>query len=91
MHHFTQFVTTKFSSDSFPVFCQVVLPERFRGRGNDKAQQSAIKLVELGPRLTMELFKVEAGMCEGDILYHKFESKSEEDAMKTKQKVDASD
>lgn len=34
--------------------------------------RSAIKLVELGPRLTLELFKVERGFHEGDVLYHKY-------------------
>ncbi len=39
---------------------QVVLPQRMRGRGNHESQKSAVKLSELGPRLTLRLFKVEA-------------------------------
>lgn len=68
---------------------KVVLPERFLGKGNGKSQQSAIKLVELGPRVTLELYKVERGLCEGDVLYHKFESKSAEEAADLKKKKDA--
>ena len=66
---------------------RVVLPDKFVGRGNAKAQQSSIKLSEVGPRLTLELFKVERGLCEGDVLYHKYESKTSEEAAALKQKV----
>jgi ribosome biogenesis protein SSF1/2 len=48
----------------------VVLPERFRGRGNLKSQKSAIRLTELGPRLALRLMKVERGFLEGDVIYH---------------------
>lgn len=63
------------------------LSERFVGKGNGPSQQSAMKLIELGPRMNLELFKVENGMCEGDVLYHKFESKSQEEILKTKERV----
>ncbi len=66
---------------------QVVLPDKFGGKGNEKSQKSAIKLIEIGPRMTLELFKVESGLCEGDILYHKFETKSAAEALRIKQKV----
>lgn len=55
---------------------KVELAERYVGSGNGASQQSAMKLVELGPRMGLELFKVERGMCEGDVLYHKFETKT---------------
>ncbi len=51
---------------------QVVLPERFRGRGNLQSQKSAIRLAELGPRLTLRLMKVERGFMEGDVIYHHY-------------------
>ena len=51
-------------------------------------QQSAVKLSEIGPRMTLELFKVEKDVCEGDILYHKFVTKSEEAARQTKQRLE---
>ena len=50
----------------------VTLPQDLRGNRNVKAGRSAIRLVELGPRLTMELLKIEEGVCEGEVLYHSF-------------------
>ncbi|KAH8046969.1 hypothetical protein JL722_13304 [Aureococcus anophagefferens] len=43
-----------------------------RGRSSVKHRESAIKLAELGPRLTMKLYKVQRGVCDGDVLYHAF-------------------
>lgn len=57
------------------------------GQGNAKTQQSAMKLSELGPRMTLSLFKVEKGLGEGDILYHKYEEKSTEADLASKKKV----
>ncbi|XP_072104235.1 uncharacterized protein [Mobula birostris] len=55
------------------------LPQPYAGRGNIKAQQSAIRLTEIGPRLTLELVKIEEGMCGGEVMYHSFVEKSEEE------------
>jgi ribosome biogenesis protein SSF1/2 len=57
------------------------------GKGNIKAQQSAMKLIELGPRLTLEIFKVEQGVNEGDVLYHKFVQKTPAEAAQIKARV----
>lgn len=43
------------------------------------AQKRAIKLVELGPRLKLELRKIEEGMVEGKVLYHRYIKKSEQE------------
>jgi len=67
---------------------KVVLADRYLGRGNAKTQQSAMKLSELGPRVTMELFKVEQGLSEGDILYHKYEHKTAAEAAKLKARAE---
>ena len=67
---------------------KVVLPDRFIGKGNAKSQQSAMKLSELGPRITMELFKVEKGLSEGDIMYHKYEQKTASEAAALKAKAE---
>ena len=45
---------------------------KFGGRGNVAKRESKIKLVELGPRLRLRLYKVERGVCAGDVLYHAF-------------------
>mmetsp|Transcript_1366 Transcript_1366/g.2866 ORF Transcript_1366/g.2866 Transcript_1366/m.2866 type:complete len:421 (+) Transcript_1366:31-1293(+) len=67
---------------------RVTLPDRFIGKGNIKAQQSAMKLTELGPRLTLEIFKVEQGVNEGDVLYHKFVQKTPAEAAAIKAKIE---
>lgn len=45
--------------------------------GNRQNQNSAIKLKELGPRLTLQLVKIEDGVCDGATIYHKFVQKTE--------------
>jgi len=65
---------------------QVVLPDRFVGRGNVASQRSALKLVELGPRLDLHLIKVEKGLSGGDVLYHAFESRTPEEAAELKKR-----
>ena len=35
-------------------------------------QQRAIRLTEIGPRLRLELVKIEEGMCDGKVLYHRY-------------------
>ena len=39
---------------------------------SEKSQQSALRLREVGPRLTLSLIKIEEGINEGRVLYHKF-------------------
>lgn len=46
-----------------------------------------MKLTELGPRLSLSLYKVEQGVSEGDVLYHKYIAKSPEEAAATKARV----
>lgn len=42
------------------------------GRGQLAAGQSAVKLQEVGPRLSLKLHKVEEGLCTGTVMYHQF-------------------
>lgn len=42
------------------------------GRGNRAAHQSAVQLHELGPRLTLELVKVEEGLLSGAVMFHQY-------------------
>ena len=65
---------------------EVTLPDRFAGRGNNKSQKSALKLVEIGPRMSMELIKVEKGLGGGDVLYHALVNKTPEEAAALKAK-----
>ncbi|XP_068434500.1 suppressor of SWI4 1 homolog [Clinocottus analis] len=55
------------------------LPQVYSGRGNMASQQSAVRLTEIGPRMTLQLSKIEEGMGEGNILYHTTVTKTEEE------------
>jgi ribosome biogenesis protein SSF1/2 len=66
----------------------VTLPQDYKGRGARKSQQCAIKLIELGPRLELELLKIEEGVCEGDVIYHKYVTKTPEEVAELKQRAE---
>lgn len=55
------------------------LPQKYSGRGNMPSQQSAVRLTEIGPRMTLQLVKIQEGMGDGNILYHSMVSKTEEE------------
>ncbi|KAK7940480.1 hypothetical protein WMY93_003806 [Mugilogobius chulae] len=55
------------------------LPQAYSGRGNMASQQSAVRLTEIGPRMTLKLSKIEEGMGGGNILYHSIITKTEEE------------
>lgn len=66
----------------------VVLSEKYTGRGNNRSQKSALKLVEIGPRLRMKLVKVERGIGGGDVMYHAFIKKTVSEVKAQKKKVE---
>ncbi|KAF3700032.1 Suppressor of SWI4 1 -like protein [Channa argus] len=55
------------------------LPQVYSGRGNMASQQSAVRLTEIGPRMTLQLMKIQEGMGEGNVVYHAVISKTEEE------------
>ncbi|EGV96213.1 Suppressor of SWI4 1-like [Cricetulus griseus] len=55
------------------------LPQAVAGRGNMQAQQSAIRLTEIGPRMTLQLIKIQEGVGNGNVLFHSFVHKTEEE------------
>uniref|UniRef100_A0A674H1H6 Suppressor of SWI4 1 homolog n=1 Tax=Taeniopygia guttata TaxID=59729 RepID=A0A674H1H6_TAEGU len=55
------------------------LAQNCAGRGNSAAQQSAVRLTEIGPRLTLQLLKVEEGLGQGNVLYHGLAPKGEQE------------
>lgn len=57
----------------------VVLPQTLKSRGNIENNKSAVKLHEIGPRLTFELTKIEDGLFNGEVLYHRRVIKTEEE------------
>jgi ribosome biogenesis protein SSF1/2 len=76
------------ASDSEPEdeTSHVVLSQRYAGRGNVKSQKSALKLVEMGPRLSLSLVKVERGLGGGDVMYHAHVTKTAEEVRELKAK-----
>jgi ribosome biogenesis protein SSF1/2 len=48
---------------------------------------SRVILQEVGPRMELELMKVEEGMCEGRVLYHAYVHKTEAEVMELEQKT----
>ncbi len=58
---------------------RVTLPQGVSARGALPQQQSAIRLVELGPRLTMKLIKIEDGLFDGEVLHHSLVEKTDEE------------
>ncbi|XP_075822803.1 suppressor of SWI4 1 homolog isoform X2 [Microtus pennsylvanicus] len=53
------------------------LPQAVAGRGNMQAQQSAVRLTEIGPRMTLQLIKIQEGVGNGNVLFHSFVHKTE--------------
>lgn len=76
------------ASDSEPEdeTSHVVLSQKYAGRGNAKSQKSALKLVELGPRLSLHLVKVERGLGGGDVMYHAHIHKTAEEVKELKER-----
>ncbi|KAF5180793.1 Peter pan-like protein, partial [Thalictrum thalictroides] len=42
------------------------------GRVNRASNKSAVRLQEIGPRMTLELMKIEEGMCSGGIIFNEY-------------------
>lgn len=54
-----------------------------------RGANSSIKLVEVGPRLTLELVKIQSGLCDGAVLFHKYHSKEESQVAMDQERIDA--
>lgn len=66
---------------------EVILAQQLRSRGNLKSNQSAIRLTEIGPRMTLELVKIEDGLCDGEVLYHTHVSKTPEEVAELRKRT----
>lgn len=53
----------------------VILPQNLR-RGNLADNKSALRLHEIGPRVTMRLMKIEEDLLTGEVLYHDYIQKN---------------
>jgi len=65
----------------------VIVSQQLRSRGNLKSNQSAIRLTEIGPRMTLDLIKIEEGVCNGEVLYHTQVKKSPEEIQELKKRT----
>eukprot|EP00038_Savillea_parva_P007981 m.173761 g.173761 ORF g.173761 m.173761 type:complete len:500 (+) comp13739_c0_seq1:343-1842(+) len=64
---------------------KVELAQTLKG-ANLASSKSAIRLTELGPRLTLSLIKVEDGFCGGEVLHHAHVTKSEAELEATRRR-----
>ncbi|XP_027204488.2 brix domain-containing protein peter pan [Dermatophagoides pteronyssinus] len=68
---------------------QVTLPQKVGNKsGNLVNEKSSIKLYEIGPRILMELVKVENGIMSGEVLFHKYVQKTNEEIVEQKKKIE---
>lgn len=44
-------------------------------------------MIELGPRLTLELVKIEEGIDEGEVLYHSYITKTAKELIKQRKEL----
>jgi len=48
----------------------IVIPQKLNR--NHRTEQRAVRLTEIGPRMTLQLTKIQNGFCDGSIIYHRF-------------------
>ncbi|KAL3604507.1 hypothetical protein D5086_005366 [Populus alba] len=48
------------------------------GRVNKASTKSAVKLQEIGPRMALQLVKIEEGLCSGDVIFSEYGTASEQ-------------
>nr|CAG4649284.1 EOG090X0508 [Scapholeberis mucronata] len=58
---------------------KVTLPQNLAARGAKAGSKSALRMIELGPRMRLQLTKIEEGLVDGEVLYHQFIQKTEEE------------
>uniref|UniRef100_A0A914XC57 Brix domain-containing protein n=1 Tax=Plectus sambesii TaxID=2011161 RepID=A0A914XC57_9BILA len=66
---------------------EVKLSQDLTTRGCKKGQKTNIRLIELGPRLTLQLVKIEEGIDEGEVLYHSYIKKSTKELIKQRKEL----
>uniref|UniRef100_T1GU79 Brix domain-containing protein n=1 Tax=Megaselia scalaris TaxID=36166 RepID=T1GU79_MEGSC len=63
---------------------QVVLPQDLKSKGNMADNKSAVHLHEIGPRMTLQLMKIEDGVMTGEVLFNETVVKTEEEIERIK-------
>mmetsp|Transcript_14041 Transcript_14041/g.22266 ORF Transcript_14041/g.22266 Transcript_14041/m.22266 type:complete len:225 (-) Transcript_14041:633-1307(-) len=79
---------SEFEDESHCVSVPLANNKRSKKKVNkeERTSQSVVRLSEIGPRMTMNLYKVEDGMFTGEVQYHKYESRSKEEVLKLREK-----
>lgn len=65
---------------------QITLSQKIIARGNIEQGKSSIRLSELGPRMSLQLIKIEDGLLDGEVLYHELIYKTEEEKQDIRKK-----
>ncbi|XP_077986752.1 suppressor of SWI4 1 homolog [Glandiceps talaboti] len=68
---------------------EVTLPQTVTSRGNIASQQSAVRLVEIGPRMKLQLLKIEEGLWDGEVIFHEFIQKSDQELAEIKKRKES--
>uniref|UniRef100_A0A0R3S062 Brix domain-containing protein n=1 Tax=Elaeophora elaphi TaxID=1147741 RepID=A0A0R3S062_9BILA len=66
---------------------EVKLPQHLTTRGCLEGQKTNIRLYELGPRLMLQLTKIEEDIDEGEVLYHAYITKSPRELMQLRKEL----
>lgn len=61
-------------------------PQQKKARAASGPEKRAVKLVELGPRMTLEMMKIEEGIGEGKVLWHTYLKKSRQEERELEEK-----
>lgn len=67
---------------------EITLSQKIGSKGNFANEKSSIKLYELGPRICLELIKVENGILSGEVLFHSHIKKTTEEIEEQKKQID---
>ncbi|CAJ0585255.1 unnamed protein product, partial [Mesorhabditis spiculigera] len=65
----------------------VELPQDIFQRGLTQGQKSNVRLMELGPRIRLELVKIQEGLDDGEVLYNKYVQKTPAEVAALKKKA----
>ncbi len=61
------------------------LPAHFGGRG--KNTDVAVRLYEVGPRMSLKLIKIQEGLFKGNVVVHRLRSKTKEEVNQSKREL----
>lgn len=81
--------TGAFSSDSEMDDTQMPVTLSQPVRKMRSGASSSVRLVEVGPRLSLQLIKAQGGMCDGPVLYHKHVVKDEGEVVEAERRIKA--